>query len=233
MLHDPIVDVTHTVYCGPKAIAILTGVPVSRIEKMLRRCRSDKGRDSRGRKIPIRGTYSSQVVKVLRRLGCKVEEISHCEPTLGRFITDTNTFKAPCLVMTRNHFTVTFDGKCYDHYAGKPTVRVVRGWRVEAPATPKFTCGAPAPARKPKPARDLRAERHAKVMARIKRLETKIKRATTALKKAQRQARYYQRVSRSPDQSDRSQPRSDRNTPPSAAILSGTRIPSHESSVPA
>ena len=49
--------------------------------------------------------------------------------------------------------------------------------------------------REPRPAKpvDLKAERHARVLARIKAWETKAKRAETALKKLRRQARYYGR----------------------------------------
>jgi hypothetical protein len=44
-------------YCGPSAVAFLTGVPVSRIEKMFRRIRGG-WRDELGRRKTVKGKYA-------------------------------------------------------------------------------------------------------------------------------------------------------------------------------
>lgn len=234
MLHEPIIDVKHTVYCGPRAIAVLTGVPVSRIEKMLRRCRRSGYKSSDGRTLPIKGTQTGEVIKVLKRLGCKItpmKRVATMNTTLGALIEDTVELSAPCLVWVTGHFCVTFKGKCSDGIVRRNRW-VISAWRVEAPAEPKFTTGAPVRQRKPRAPRDLQAERHARVLVSIKRWEGKLKRAGTALKKLRRQARYYERaVSRSRDQSRRTRPAC--HIPDNAAILAGTRNPTPESLVQA
>jgi len=182
MLFTPVKDVAHVPYCGPTAIAALTGVPVSRIEKMIRRCR-------RGYKRRIVGTYTSEAVKVLRRLGCKVEEVKTFEPTFGKFVEDTKTVSAPYLVRVTGHFMTTFKGTFCDTVEGPRSIdgydknkrRVRQAWKVIAPAKPKYTTGVPKRESKPKP--DIKVLRAAKLADDIKRWERKEKLAKTKLKK--------------------------------------------------
>ena len=57
MIHPVNNDTGREAYCGPRAIAALTGLPVSAIEARIRRGRGGGYRDRMGRKIPIKGTY--------------------------------------------------------------------------------------------------------------------------------------------------------------------------------
>lgn len=57
---------------------------------------------------------------------------------------------------------------------------VARGWLNPQPA-------------KVKPERDLRAERHKKLLARLSKWESKLSRAETAIRKLKRQIAYYER----------------------------------------
>jgi len=77
MLHTPIVDRKGKVYCGPTAVAAITGMPLSKVEKMLRRVRNEGQADMIGGKTPrkskaVRGIYNTELVKVLGRAGYKV-----------------------------------------------------------------------------------------------------------------------------------------------------------------
>lgn len=198
-LRIPIIDVKHRPYCGPTAAAALTGVPLSRIEAMLRRRR--KGfKDSLGRKRPIKGTYTWEIVGVLKRLGCKVTELRDPESTLGRFGQDTAHIRAAYLVEVTGHFMATYMGQFCDtsslvrpspiegyHRAAR---RVRRAWRVEAPAEPKFG-QAPGAPRAAAPKLSVTEVRAARVAAAIKRWTAKKKRAETALRKLKRQESYY------------------------------------------
>ncbi len=87
---EPIVDVDHRPYCGPLAIARLTGVPVSRIEKMLRRNRYGRYRDASA--LPIKGTINAEVINVLQGLGCKVEKLSVAPSAASARSTSTQRF---------------------------------------------------------------------------------------------------------------------------------------------
>lgn len=201
-LFMPVIDVNHSPYCGPTAIGALTGVPIARIEKMLRRRRRNGYRDALGRKIPIKGTHTWEVVRTLKRLGCKVTEMKNPESTFGRFCQDTAHINASFLVEVTGHFMATFKGQFVDTAHREPTPvqgyskatrRVVRVWRVDAPAVPKFTVDDPItpPPRPAKSKPDIRDVRAARVAARLKAWQTKRKRAETAIRKLRRQARYY------------------------------------------
>lgn len=204
-LFTPVIDVKHRPYCGPAAIAALTGVPVARIEKMLRRGR--KGyRDSDGRKIPIKGTHPWEVIKVLERLGCKVTEVKPAVSTFGRFVEDTVHVRTPYLVEVTGHFMATHQGSFCDTsslegpraLAGyrRATRRVQRVWEVEAPAEPKYTLADPIapPPRAPKPKRDIKQVRMARLAAQIAEWESRERRAKNALKKLRPKLRRYERI---------------------------------------
>lgn len=221
----PVIDVKHTPYCGPTAVAALTGVPLSRIEKMLRRSR--KGfKDRLGRKRQIKGTHSWEIKRVLKGLGCKITQVPDPERTFGRFVRDTAHINATFLVNVTGHYMVTRKGLFCDnsHLAGPVPIdgyhralrRVQHAWRIDAPAVPMYTVDdpiAPPPrARKPKP--PIAEVRAARVDAAIKKWEAKRKRAETALRKLRKQERYYVRrssgsgVPRSPQSGDQGEARS-------------------------
>lgn len=205
-LFTPVLDVKRTPYCGPTSVAALTGVPYSRIDKLLRRCRRGGYRDRRGRRIPIRGTYTWEIVNVLKNLGCKVTEMTHPEGTFGRFCRDTAHINAAYLVEVTGHFMATYKGTLCDTSNLAPVQidgyqhasrRVRRAWRVDAPATPMYTTADTQAVRPTKPEPNIREVRAANVAAQIKKWDTKRKRAETALRKLRKRERYYARVGHS------------------------------------
>lgn len=205
-LFKPIVDVQGKAYCGPTSIAALTGVPVSRIRKMIRRVRGPYARDVNGRKIAVRGTENSEVLKVLERLGCKVERMKETESTIARFAADTAHIGAAFLVNVTNHYIAVSAGMICDTYTqkeivpaskySKPRWRVQRAWRIEAPVTPRYTIDDPltAPAREPKPKRDLKAVRADRLAKQIEAWEAKERRARNALKRLRPKLARYKKL---------------------------------------
>lgn len=197
-LFKPVLDLPpgRTPWCGPAAVAILTGVPHSRIVKMLKR-----GRKGWGNK-PIKGAYRWEVVRVLKRLGCKVEELKNPESTLAKFADDVRHAGA-YLVNVTGHYMVSHAGTIADNASpeGMPAEaysrgarRVVHAWRVIAPALPKFTLDDALAASQPaKPKQPVQLKRVNKVVAGIARWERKEKLAKTKLKKLRRQLAYYKR----------------------------------------
>jgi len=203
-LFKPIIDVPRTAYCGPSAVAILTGVPVSRIEKMIRRIRGGyKSYD--GRKIPIKGTYAGECIKVLKRLGCKVKpfEFTFAKGTFAKFVEDTR-YAGTFLVEVTDHFMTCSGGMIADSGYHDPMPiedykkgqrRVQRAWKVIAPVMPKYTIeDRIAAVREPKPKRDIKAIRAEKLQADIKRWERKEKLAKTKLKKLRAKQKRYEKL---------------------------------------
>jgi hypothetical protein len=195
-LFQPVLDAKHTPYCGPAAVAILTGVPLTRVEKMLKR-----GRKGWGSKA-IKGTYTWEIKKVLKRLGCKIEDMKNPENTICKFADDVR-HAGTYLVQVTGHYMVACAGVIADNgnpqgipleMYGRGGRRVRRAWRVIAPTLPKFTVDDALTTSKPaKPKKDLKTVRAAKVAADIKRWERKEKLAKTKLKKLRAKQKYYQR----------------------------------------
>lgn len=204
MIHQPIIDVKHRPYCGPTAISLLTGVPLSRIEEMLRRKRRGGYRDALGRKIAIKGTYTWEVVRVLKRLGCKVEELNLYTKTFGQFCRDTQHLASTFLVEVTGHFMVSQQGLIADNANQTPvpvegyrraTRRVKKAWKITAPQLPLFVAGdALAAEQAPKPKVDLKVKRAQRLAAQIKKWETREKRTKTSLRKLRNRMKRYQKL---------------------------------------
>ena len=196
-LFTPIIDVPHRAYCGPTAIAALTGVPVSRIEKMIRRGRRNGYRDSRGRKLRIKGTYTWEVVRTLRRLGCKVAELNDPESTFASFVQDTIYVDEAFLVEVTGHFMATFRGECSDPIGGyRGKRRVVKAWRVKAPIVPRYTVADAInpPTRPAKQRPSLQAVRALRAAEALRVWEAKLRRAVKAVRKARARVRRYEKI---------------------------------------
>jgi hypothetical protein len=202
-------DADRRTYCGPSAVGLLTGVPVSHVEAYLRRRRRGGYRDANDRRIPIRGTYRHEVIRALKHFGCKiVDRARQSGMTLREFVHDVEHMGA-FLVNVTGHFMTCESGKVYDggHPDGVPIGdyhkgqrRVVNAWKVIAPIMPKVIAGDPMVTRKPpKAPRDLIGERRSKIEADIKRWTRKEKLAKTKLQGLRKRLRYYERQQRPGD----------------------------------
>lgn len=148
MIYEPNIDVTRGKgpYCGPTAIAILTGEPISRIEKMIRRRRRGGFRNSAGCKMPIKGTYNWEVIAVLKTLGCRVEEVKRVSgETLSNLVTECLPSTGAYLVNVTGHFMVASGGMIADTTHKTPisvvdyrrkSRRVQQVWKVVAKPRP-------------------------------------------------------------------------------------------------
>lgn len=151
MIFTPIIDEGRSrngVYCGPTAIALITGRPIGEIERAIRRKRARAvggvPRDCLGRKLPIKGTYASEVRHVLERFGCKVERVLQKArgETLNAVVTDWLAPTAVYLVEVTGHWMVAHAGKIADTSHHDPVEiksyrrkarRVVAVWKVTRP----------------------------------------------------------------------------------------------------
>jgi hypothetical protein len=154
---------------------------------MIRKLRSDWGK---GRKQPIKGTYTWEVVKVLERLGCKVTKLTMVENTIGRFVEDMKHLDHVFLVEVTGHFVVVHKDTLSDSFL-RPNRQVQKVWRVEAPAEPRYKAPTPKP---PKPKPDIKQVRRERVVQRLAAWQSKLKRAESAIRKLNRQVRYYSRA---------------------------------------
>lgn len=155
MLHTPNIDRKGRAYCGPTAIAAVTGEPVTKIEKMIRRIRSDgerkrygrilygggvKNRD--GRRLPIRGMYTWEMKKVMKRLGYKPVGYGHHKnrnaPRTLREFCDDKGHLGVFIVEVTDHFVAVSRGMICDTMHKEPVPwqeyrklsrRVVQWWR--------------------------------------------------------------------------------------------------------
>lgn len=137
MLHTPINDVGHRPYCGPTAIAAITGAPISVVYKKLRRVRADGDRRRYGKvvnggnvkrvdgkKRRIVGTGTTEVLKVLKRLGYPVVARlpQHKRPagiTL-RQLCDDRAHLGPHLVEVTGHWIAMSRGMLCDTHRRTP-----------------------------------------------------------------------------------------------------------------
>ncbi len=135
MLYDAIRDVKGKGWCGPTAISSITQTPISKIQKMVRRVRSDSERKRFGRvligglakrcdggKMPVRGMYNSEIIEVMRRLKFKVVHKSEKDykGTLGQFIFDCGHM-GPFIVCVTGHYVAVSKGMICDTFTdGKP-----------------------------------------------------------------------------------------------------------------
>jgi len=113
-------------YCGPFSVATITGESFEAIYKRFRSYRSRHGRairDRVGKLIPIRGTWTREVLGVLDRLGyrhVRMEFKDHKRPTLGQVCDDLKYMTDPILLNVTGHFIVLKHGWLCDTYTGEP-----------------------------------------------------------------------------------------------------------------
>lgn len=195
-------------YCGPCATSALTGAPITRVEKMIRRVRDDAfkehyGRKRRWKRKPIiRSTGTHEVKTVLERLGCKVERYNTALTTFGQFVDDTQHMPGAFLVEVTGHWIAVSGG----HYAdsanfdktaleGADRRRLVNVWRVFAPVEPRFPTGIVKQVRPKKTGGPTPQQKRAQtLLVQMREWEKRKKRAETALKKLRPKLRRYEKL---------------------------------------
>jgi len=131
MLHTPVYDTKARAFCGPTAIAAVTGTPISKVHKMVRRLRADKEREWRGRvlnggrvkdllgrRMPVKGMHNRELVEIMRRLGFKVKHARWPVPgrrteTLQAFCEDRGHM-GPFIVNVTGHYVAVSHGMICD-----------------------------------------------------------------------------------------------------------------------
>lgn len=132
MLHTPNVDINGKPWCGPTAAAAITGLPISRIHKMIRRVRSEHERkmcgrilnggsvlDVNGRRMSVRGTYPSEIITIMKRAGYPVIGRWRGPMALRAFLED-RAHLGPCIVEITGHFIAVSRGMLCDTYTKTP-----------------------------------------------------------------------------------------------------------------
>ena len=137
MLHPPIYDERGRVWCGPTAIAAISGLPVSKIHRMIRRYRN-KTRRFYGiapyqRKTRPRGMGDIETLAVLDQLGYRPINRFHrhkdgtpytpgaylWRKSLREFCLDRGHY-GPFLIQLHNHYVTVSHGMICDSFTKVP-----------------------------------------------------------------------------------------------------------------
>jgi hypothetical protein len=116
VLHPIIHDLPGALWCGPAAIAALTGFPTSVIHRMVK--------NERGVGRAVKGMFVGETWSVLRHLGYSMAR--EYRPDAGGTVADlANEAVArgeslPLLVMTDDHYLVLHEGRYVDSSANTP-----------------------------------------------------------------------------------------------------------------
>lgn len=114
MLYQINHDLKTKLWCGPAAIAAVTGYPTSIIMQALK---EDTG------KVAVKGVYNSQLWRVMMRFGYGVaKNISGQNRTLAQFARDhaEDFAKAPMVVNVTGHYLVLFGRRSVDNWTKDP-----------------------------------------------------------------------------------------------------------------
>lgn len=105
-LHDVVNDTKSRAFCGPTAVAAITGEPISRVRDCYRLVRYGSGWVNRRRTPPIMGTRLAETEKVLRLLGFAVswQKVTDA-PTLAAYLDCRTGMQRtyPCAVRVTGH----------------------------------------------------------------------------------------------------------------------------------
>ncbi|MGW9232517.1 hypothetical protein ACWGPT_16785 [Pseudorhizobium sp. NPDC055634] len=105
-LHDIVNDTKSRAFCGPTAVAAITGEPISRVRDCYRLVRYGSGWVNRRRAPPIMGTRLVETEKVLRLLGFAVswQKVADA-PTLAAYLDNRTGMQRtyPCVVRVTGH----------------------------------------------------------------------------------------------------------------------------------
>lgn len=115
MLHPINHDLPGALWCGPAAIAALTGFPTSLIHRLVKIDR-EVGR-------AVKGMYPGETWRVLRQLGYSLAlEIRRPGLTVRALVDESHRYGMPLLVMTSDHYLVLNEGLYVDNGTGWPVV---------------------------------------------------------------------------------------------------------------
>ena len=105
-------------FCGPFALAALTGEPIDRCLDAIRAVRGD---DNRGatprRRRAIRGVFNWEMERALRALGWRMDPVSYSRKvSMKRFVetVGTDLKNVPLLVNVTGHYIVLYRGMVMD-----------------------------------------------------------------------------------------------------------------------
>lgn len=105
-LRDVVNDTKTRAFCGPMAVAAITGEPVSRVRDAFRLVRYGASWTSRRRSPPIMGTHAHETERVLRLFGYvgAWHEVAG-RPTLAAYLDDRTGEQRthPCVVIVTGH----------------------------------------------------------------------------------------------------------------------------------
>lgn len=163
-LHEINHDIRSTLWCGPAALATVSGQPVSVVMQAFREVTGKK---------TIKGVGWTALSRAAARLGLKLEPLplpfnheTHQWPTLAAYVRQNGTLFADCpvIVNVTGHYVTVWGKKFNDNWTVKPVslkkaprrrARVKAAWRVvkaEAPVAPVVV--PPKPKDTARPARE-------------------------------------------------------------------------------
>jgi hypothetical protein len=154
VIHALVHDNKSRLWCGPAAIALITGQPTSVIHRMILEGRRGRcTRDSRA----VTGTTHAEVYQVLRELGYKDQRVA---PIAGVFpaahLVECIAFEThlPVLAATADHWFIVFRGQYFDnrHPEGVEMPEEMRGQLVDTVMAWRQVAAPKLPAPKPPPA---------------------------------------------------------------------------------
>ena len=105
-LHDVVNDTKARAFCGPTAVAAITGEPISRVRDAFRLVRHGAGWTGYDRAPPIMGTYTHEMDRVLRLFGYAGAWIPiDGRPTLAAYLEGRSGSQRsyPCIVRLNRH----------------------------------------------------------------------------------------------------------------------------------
>lgn len=123
MLHNVNIDRKGQVFCGPWAMAALTGLPITKVEEAIRDQNFIDRVSRGGRRLPVRGTYPTEVLKALNQLGYRTVKvgIEHNGKTLKKAYELMKDFhNKSLLVMVKGHWMVIRRGVVTDTVVREP-----------------------------------------------------------------------------------------------------------------
>ena len=122
MLHEPIMDDGPRAYCGPTALAAVSGHPISKVKRAIRSAWSGTRaqlRTENGRLYPVRGVSTVALIEAAEKIGLTVKECGRFNGTLGAFCDDRGHM-GPFIVHVTGHYVAVSSGMICDTITKHP-----------------------------------------------------------------------------------------------------------------